>query len=102
MKNHMWLRKIAYRAVSVLLVASMLGANLTTLSFASEDAGAEAQTYCGLTAHVHEEGACFTTEQTLICGGEEGEIHAHGADCFEEQRVLVCSEEGWGRPLERE
>lgn len=83
-------RKIQYRLMAVLLVFSMLGANLTTLSYASETAGAEPETYCGHEQHVHEEGVCFTAETIMICGVEEGEVHAHGADCFEEQQVLVC------------
>ena len=51
---------------------------------------AEGTPHCGIEEHTHTD-ECYTQEQTLICGQEEGEgAHTHTEECYDEDGNLIC------------
>lgn len=48
-----------------------------------------AEPICGMSEHKHTE-KCF--ESVLVCGQGESRGHTHGNDCYEQARILVCTQ----------
>lgn len=84
--------KHIYRAVAMLLVATMLTTSVTPLSYASDRPNAEPQgeLICGFTEHMHTQELCCEEVQTLTCALEETEGHSHTKKCYDTERILVC------------
>lgn len=84
--------KYIYRAVALLLVATMLTTSITPLSYAT-DSNMDGETYCGIKAHRHTEYLCYEETTVLSCGIEEGTVHEHNEQCWAENPVLQCTKD---------
>lgn len=52
----------------------------------------EREIICEKEEHTHT-ADCYTEEKVLICGQEEGEEHTHTEDCYQTEQILTCGKE---------
>jgi len=88
--------KRTYCILALLLAISMLGANLTTLSYAVGDLPADESAVtlpiCGKNEHTHIKGTCWFDVCSLTCEWSTETPHVHQLKCIGEEKQLICTE----------